>query len=750
MSHRLAGSIDSSDDFTDSFGGLGLLVGIGAPRADQSSAPTSPVAPAAAGGPPESAVFASISTLATYLVSGYWAYSGYDGTQPRHWASHTISVNISALTTAEQNLATAALQVWANVADLHFTFTTGAANITYNHNGGATQYVANTSDTTPVSGQNYQAETIDISTYWFNNDGGAGDGRTGYNSYNFQTYIHETGHALGLGHQGPYNGAATYGVDNIYSNDTWQWSIMSYMSQDNYGGADYDYVVTPQMADIYAIQQIYGANATAQAGDTVYGFHCTTGFLFNFDTYAGQNVPAFTIYDTSGIDTLDCSGYSMNQTIDLNPGHWSSIGGYVNNIGISTTSNIENAVGGSGNDLIIANNALASTLTGGGGNDTFQLSPYGWGGSTITDMSIGDRIDSTGLDYSAGTFYRHGTALTIAGYGGNLSNNPTGHLVMSNDGSGGSYLSLTNHDVYLNDFNGDGHSDMLWRNTNGTFTVWDIAGNSLGNSISSNVFVGNTDPSWQIQGTLDFNGDSNADLLFRNTASGTFTIWNASGSSFAGNAYVCNFVDNSWSIAAMGDFNGDGRGDLLFRNAGGTFTEWQSTGTGFTPNVFVNSGVDSSWHLQGVGDFNGDGRDDLIWRNNSGLFTEWQSNGSGFNANVYIGAGVDTTWHLAAFGDFNGDGRTDILFRNNNGLLTEWQSTGSGFNANVYVTQVDPSFQIAGIGDFNDDGRDDIIFRNGDGITTTWQSTGNAFNANVLAFKVTSDWSVVTHHYDVV
>lgn len=33
---------------------------------------------------------------------------------------------------------------------------------------------------------------------------------TDINSYTFQTYVHEIGHALGLGHPGNYNGAGNY------------------------------------------------------------------------------------------------------------------------------------------------------------------------------------------------------------------------------------------------------------------------------------------------------------------------------------------------------------------------------------------------------------------------------------------------------------------------------------------------------------------------------------------------------------
>jgi serralysin len=98
---------------------------------------------------------------------------------------------------------------------------------------------------------------------------------------------------------------------------------MSYWSQDYYSGSSFDYVITPQMADITAVQSIYGAPST-RAGNTTYGFNSTAGSIFDFTQYTGT--PALTIYDSGGGDTLDCSGYSQNQTIDLTPGAANSRG----------------------------------------------------------------------------------------------------------------------------------------------------------------------------------------------------------------------------------------------------------------------------------------------------------------------------------------------------------------------------------------------------------------------------------------
>ena len=248
----------------------------------------------------------TITQLADYLVNGYWQAQG---SVPHHWFSNTITYNLGNLTASEQALATSALNLWHEVANLTFVLTTGSANINFNHNGTMT---ASTGGSWFSNGQMVSA-TVDISSDWITKDGGANDGRTGIYSYGFQTYVHELGHALGLGHQGPYNGSATYGTSNVFANDTWQFSIMSYFAQNNFGGGRYDYTITPMMADITAVQSLYGA-ANTRAGDTVYGFNSNAGPIYDFSLYTAFGTPACTIYDSGGNDTLDCSGYSMSKS----------------------------------------------------------------------------------------------------------------------------------------------------------------------------------------------------------------------------------------------------------------------------------------------------------------------------------------------------------------------------------------------------------------------------------------------------
>jgi hypothetical protein len=67
---------------------------------------------------------ASIATLADYLVNGFWQYNS---ALAHHWASNTVTYNISALNSAEQFLALSAMQAWHDVANVNFVQTSGSA-----------------------------------------------------------------------------------------------------------------------------------------------------------------------------------------------------------------------------------------------------------------------------------------------------------------------------------------------------------------------------------------------------------------------------------------------------------------------------------------------------------------------------------------------------------------------------------------------------------------------------------------------
>jgi hypothetical protein len=407
---------------------------------------------------------------------------------------------------------------------------------------------------------------------------------------------------------------------------------------------------------------------------------------------------------------------------------------------------------GTTGDDVIAVSAAHASFTGNGGNDVFQGSAAQLAGNYITDFAIGDRIAVTDASY-AGFAFQHTGALL--GFNGTFLNIGTANarLVPAASASGGVDLVAVNRFTGLADFDGNGHSDLLWREADGDFSTWSVSGNSTGNKFAMNsAYVGGVGTNWAIAETFDFNGDGRSDILWREQDAGQFTIWNGRGNSWAQNSYSNSTVESDWTIAGVGDLNGDGRDDIVWRRDSGAFSTWQSTGTGFNTNVTYDTSVAPDWKIVGLADFDGDNKDDILWRNQgSGAFSIWRSTGNGFTPNAYYNASVDRSWHIDGLADFNGDGKDDILWcHDGDGVLTTWQSTGSDFNLNVYDDHsVSPVWQVANTGDFDKDGKADLMFRNvADGTFTTRESNGDGFDpVGVSVSSVATNWQVQAHDF---
>ena len=387
-------------------------------------------------GEPEPLSLYTHDQIADQLVNGYWGGAG----QARNFnvsPGGNITVNVTALTAEGQFFALAALNLWSDVLGVTFTQVTTGGNITFDD----TEEGAFASSTR--SGNTIISSEVNVSTDWI-----AGDG-TNLNSYSFQTYIHEIGHALGLGHAGNYNGNADYATDALYLNDSWATTVMSYFSQTEntyFAGLGFNqaYITSPMVADILAMQEMYGTATTTRTGNTVHGNGNTSGRSI-YDAVGGSTPASYTILDHGGIDTLDYSVYTQAQRIDLNAETFSNIGGRTGNVTIARGTVIENAIGGSGADTIVGNTAANTltggngndtinggggndiliggagndTMTGGAGNDTFRYLAVAEGpttgtADTITDFTVGgDKIDLIGLNISSHTITNSGNVYTL-------------------------------------------------------------------------------------------------------------------------------------------------------------------------------------------------------------------------------------------------------------------------------------------------------------------------------------------------
>ncbi len=308
---------------------------------------------------------ADLAALAWQLTDGYWQGTGRSARSFDVAPGDTLVVDLSGLTAAGATLARQALDAWSEVSGITFDDTpaTGTpAQITFDDSQSGAYASSDVRDGTIL------ASFVNISTDWIAAYG------TGPDSYSLQTYIHEIGHALGLGHAGNYNGSASLS-DMVNPYDSWQATVMSYFSQSQNPtvSASYAYTLGVMAADIAAIQALYGP-WTIAAGDTVYGLGATAGGMqpalaaLIADGTLGRPV-AFTIADGGGIDTLDLSSDTRDQSITLIPGTVSSAYGLSGNIILTADTMIVRVIAGAGSDRVLGNDAANFMDLGAGGDN---------------------------------------------------------------------------------------------------------------------------------------------------------------------------------------------------------------------------------------------------------------------------------------------------------------------------------------------------------------------------------------------
>jgi hypothetical protein len=372
----------------------------------------------------------------------------------------------------------------------------------------------------------------------------------------------------------------------------------------------------------------------------------------------------------------------------------------------------------------------------------------------ISGFASGDAVDVAGVAYVASdyaTYVRNasdtGGAVTIDTIAGapvasftvagaynatdfTLSADHNGDLVVS-DAAGRAVGAP-------DDFNGDGTSDLLWRNAgSGDFVDWTIVDGAYS---ASNIIAGiASGGGWSYAGTGDFNGDGATDVLFQYT-NGAVLDWQVANGAYVA-SHALGVLPSGFGIAGTGDFNGDGTTDVLLDNATtGVVEDWiiRDNAVAAT-HVIGSSAPGNGWSIVGTGDFNGDGQTDILWRNSaSNTLLDWTLSNGRFESQNLIqkaGANINPGWTYVGNGDFTGDGTSDLLFEYTNGGLSDWQlRNGQYFASQSLGIAVPTGYSVVGTGDFTGGGIADVLIENA--------STGVA-EVGLVSGGTISKWSAV-------
>ena len=285
------------------------------------------------------------------------------------------------------------------------------------------------------------------------------------------------------------------------------------------------------------------------------------------------------------------------------------------------------------------------------------------------------------------------------------------------------------------DYDGDGRSDILWRNsTTGANTIWKSA-----NSTTPQSVTGVSSQAWKIVGQGDFDGDGKDDIVWRNAQTGANTIWRSGNGSTP--ITTTGVTDLAYALVGVGDFNKDGKSDLVWRHkTNGKNAIWTSpAGAG----IALTTAADQKWQIVGVGDFDGDGASDLFWRNAiTGANQVWRS---GNSATQLVVTAAPAAWKLQGVGDFDGDGRSDLFWRNmTTGQDAIWNRAFSGA-ARAVTAVTDLQWKVAAVGDYDGDGKDDLLWRHSTkGTNAIWRG-GYSTQPQTVTGVTNTAWTIVPY-----
>nr|WP_298144470.1 M10 family metallopeptidase [uncultured Pseudomonas sp.] len=636
-------------------------------------------------------------------------------------------LNSYQLSSNQKIAVTQALDAWAAVANIDFSLTvdssTNAGDLRF---GGYANMDSGTAAWAYLPGNGPVAGDVWIGP-------ATSDANPTPGTYDYLTFVHEIGHALGLKHSFESDSDNPNVLPTEYEDV--RYTVMSYTDAYSFEPT------TPMLLDIAAIQYLYGANTQWHTGNDTY-------------QWAADKSIFETIWDAGGTDTLSASNQTAAVTLNLNPGTFSSIGqsflkyessgttSINNGLAIAYGAQIENAVGSAYADTLIGNQ-WANVLNGGAGADQMI---GGDGADFYYVDNSGDVVSETNATASGGidTVYSYLATYTlganienlIASGSANGTGNSLNNLIYAGagnnilDGGAGTdtatyiyaasavSISLASTDAQVT---GGSGSDTLLNIENLTGSKYNdtLTGNSAANLLNGGA------------GNDILNGGAGADQMIGGDGADFYYVDNSGDVVSETNATASGGIDTVYSylatytlganienLIASGSANGTGNSlnNLIYAGAGNNILDG-GVGIDTATYIYATSAVTANLFTTAAQTTGGSGSDTLLNIENltGSKYNDTLTGNSAANT-LNGGTGNDTL--------SGGDGN-DLLI---GGLGTDTIYGGSGadrFDFNALLEMGLNSLRDV-IGDFNSSEGDQIDLSTLDADAST--ITNDAFN----------------------
>jgi hypothetical protein len=233
--------------------------------------------------------------------------------------------------------------------------------------------------------------------------------------------------------------------------------------------------------------------------------------------------------------------------------------------------------------------------------------------------------------------------------------------------------------VLQGDFDANGVSDIVWRNTT-SGEVYLMLFGPEGRPAGGSSVTTQADPTWRLVAAADLNGDGKPYLVWHKEsgeqAGLIYLMYGAGTPQFSG--YAAGFIPASYRVAGVGNVYGDASIQLVLRESSGSGrVSIYTMARGGEPDIFrpanprdLYQEPDSAWQIVAVPDLNGDGKADLLWQHAGtgilyGMLSAFSATSPAYApVSGYIHFPESPAWVVATTGDYDGDGKDDILWHN--------------------------------------------------------------------------------------